>query len=475
MTTQHIITRFIGLAFASLFWISCQVSKDVTLKKDSLPAAYRNVTATQDTTRLAAIPWRTYFQEKELLQLLDQAISRNNVLEIASQNIAAAQLRLKRAKWANVPELNVGINASTNHPSENSFTGMNLNQALGQRHMEDFNLQFGLSWEADIWGKIKQGQRAAMVDYLQSKEVQKAVQTSVISNVANGYYNLLMLDYQVEIAKKNVRLSDSVYQLIDLQFQSAQVSALAVEQALAQRLNAEKLVPILEQNQLIQENALSVLTGSFPTAQERSSQLNDLNVPPELHIGVPADLLALRPDVRQAELALDRANAEVGITKANLYPSLRISAQSGLHAFELSNWFTMPASIFGNVLGGLTQPILHGRKLKTNYEISLIEREKAVIQFRQTVLVAVSEVSDAYVQMAKIAEQQEVLKRRVASLQRAITNAKLLFNSGLASYLEVITAQANLLASELELANNKRELLSAQVALYLALGGGWTA
>lgn len=474
MNNIYISTRLFGLILLSSLWVSCKVSKDIALPKDAIPESYRDVEVSDDHLSGASISWRNYFQEQDLLQLLDTAVLRNNSIQIATKNIERAQLSLKQAKWGNAPELAFSATGSTNWLSQNSFTGLNLNNALSKKRMEDYNLQFGMSWEADIWGKIKQGQQSAVAEMLQSAEVKKAVQTSVIANVANGYYNLLMLDYQLDIAKKNVRLSDSVYQMIYWQFQSAQVSNLAVEQALAQRLNAEKLVPILEQNRLIQENALSVLTGSFPKAQERSSLLNEIVSIPMLQLGVPAEMLALRPDVRQAELALTVANAQVGIQKAEFYPSLRISAQTGLTAFEFSNWFTMPASIFGNVLGGLTQPILSGRKIKTAYEISLIEREKVVIQFRETVLNAVAEVSDSYTRIDKITEQQEILKQRVSSLQRAINNAQLLFQSGMANYLEVITAQANLLESELELASSNRDLLSAQLSLYIALGGGWT-
>lgn len=474
MNNIYISTRLFGLILLSSLWVSCKVSKDIALPKDAIPESYRDVEVSDDHLSGASISWRNYFQEQDLLQLLDTAVLRNNSIQIATKNIERAQLSLKQAKWGNAPELAFSATGSTNWLSQNSFTGLNLNNALSKKRMEDYNLQFGMSWEADIWGKIKQGQQSAVAEMLQSAEVKKAVQTSVIANVANGYYNLLMLDYQLDIAKKNVRLSDSVYQMIYWQFQSAQVSNLAVEQALAQRLNAEKLVPILEQNQLIQENALSVLTGSFPKAQERSSLLNEIASIPMLQLGVPAEMLALRPDVRQAELALTVANAQVGIQKAEFYPSLRISAQTGLTAFEFSNWFTMPASIFGNVLGGLTQPILSGRKIKTAYGISLIEREKVVIQFRETVLNAVAEVSDSYTRIDKITEQQEILKQRVSSLQRAINNAQLLFQSGMANYLEVITAQANLLESELELASSNRDLLSAQLSLYIALGGGWT-
>jgi len=473
MNLKFISTRIIGLAMLHAFLISCQVSKNKSLPQDAFPAQFRTTHTSDEVIHYAEISWRDYFQEKDLLSLLDTAIIRNNSMLLASKNIERARLNLKQAKWGNIPELNASITGNTNRLSENSFTGLNLSNALGKHHMEDFNLQVGLSWEADIWGKISQGKQYAQAEYMQSAEVKKAVQTSLINLVANGYYNLLMLDYQLEIARKNVRLSDSVYQMISLQFQSAQVSALAVEQALAQRLNAEKLIPILEQNQVLQENAIAVLTGKFPKAQERHTVLNEIVSLPIFSTGVPAEMLHHRPDVRQAELALDMANAQVGIQKANFYPSLRISAQTGVNAFELSNWFTLPGSIFGNVLGGLTQPILNGRKIKTNYELSLIEREKVIINFRETVLRAVAEVSDAYVKIDKIADQQEVLKNRVNSLQRAIKNAQMLFQSGMANYLEVITAQANLLESELELANNKRELLSAQLSLYTALGGGW--
>ena len=190
-------------------------------------------------------------------------------------------------------------------------------------------------------------------------------------------------------------------------------------------------------------------------------------------IGVPSALVSKRPDVKSAELALKAANANVGITKADLYPALRITAQGGVNSFETSNWFNIPASLFGTVAGGLTQPLLNNKRLKTQYNIALAEREKAVLAFRQSVLVAVSEVSDALVKVEKLQQQETFLKEKVKTLQQAIKNANLLFKNGLAEYLEVLTAQANLLQSELELADLKRQQLTANTDLYRALGGGW--
>jgi multidrug efflux system outer membrane protein len=177
--------------------------------------------------------------------------------------------------------------------------------------------------------------------------------------------------------------------------------------------------------------------------------------------------------VKSYELALTVANANVGIAKANMYPSLVITASGGLNSFKASNWFNIPASLFGVVGGGLTEPLFKRRQLRTQYELAKVDREKSVIQFRQSVLVAVGEVSDALASIQKLKEQQQIVASRVNILQQAITNANMLFSNGMATYLEVITAQSNVLQSELELASLKRGQLDAVVSLYKSLGGGW--
>ncbi|GGA84170.1 RND transporter [Flavobacterium palustre] len=467
------ITKIVMVAILISTIISCKVSKDIETPKDAFPENFRNASVSKDTTSIGDLEWKNFFAEKDIVQLIDSAVTRNNDLQIATKNIEIAQYRFSQSKWGNVPQANLFVNASINRPSENSFTGMNLNQALGIQHIEDYSAGVSLSWEADIWGKIKSQKKGAFANYLQSEEVKKALQTNIVANVSKGYYNLLMLDAQLEIAKKNVQLNDSTTNIIKLKYDSGQVSSLAVQQSEAQKLTASQLVPLLEQNIAIQENALSVLTGSFPNAKKRSIALSAIELKNNNSIGIPSSLVSRRPDVKSAELALKVANANVGITKADLYPALRITAQGGLNAFETSSWFNIPASLFGTALGGLTQPLLNSKKVRTQYNIAKAEREKAVLAFRQTVLVAVSEVSDALVKVEKLEQQQTFLQQRVKTLQQAIRNANLLFKNGMAEYLEVITAQANLLQSELELANLKREQLAANTELYRSLGGGW--
>ncbi|KIA85739.1 TolC family protein [Flavobacterium sp. AED] len=466
-------TKIVAIVIFITTFLSCKVSKDIEVPKDAFPDNFRSASASGDTTSIANIEWKNFFTEKDIVKLIDSAITKNNDLQIASKNIEIAHYQLTQAKWGNIPEANLFVNVSSNRPSENSFNGINLNQALNEKHIEDYSAGIGLSWEADIWGKIRSQKKGAYAGYLQSEEVKKALQTTIVSNVSKGYYNLLMLDSQLEIAKKNLQLNDSTTNIIKLKYDAGQVSSLAIQQSEAQKLTAAQLIPLLEQNIAIQENALSVLTGSFPSSKERTITLNSIQLKENITTGIPSSLVRQRPDVKNAELSLLKANANVGITKASLYPSLKITASGGLNSFATSNWFNIPASLFGTALGGLTQPLLNSKKIRTQYNIAKAEREKAVLNFRQSVLVAVSEVSDALIKIEKLERQHFFIKERVKTLQQAIKNSNMLFKNGMADYLEVITAQANMLQSELELANIKREQLSANTELYRALGGGW--
>ncbi|MFH7018535.1 TolC family protein [Flavobacterium sp. FlaQc-47] len=470
---KNYITKIVMIAILITTIISCKISKDIETPKDAFPENFRSASVSNDTTSIADLEWKNFYTEKDIIQLINSAVSRNNDLQIAIKNIEIAQYRFTQSKWGNVPQVNLNVTASTSNPSDNSFTGKNLSQALGQNHIDDYSAGASLSWEADIWGKIRNQKKGAYAGYLQSEEVKKALQTNIVANVSKGYYNLLMLDAQLEIAKQNFKLNDSTTTIIKLKYDAGQVTTLAIQQSEAQKLVAAQLIPQLEQNIAIQENALSVLTGSFPNSKTRTIRLSSLEVKNNNAIGIPSSLVARRPDVKSAELALKVANANVGITKADLYPALRITAQGGVNSFETSNWFNIPASLFGTVAGGLTQPLFNNKKVKTQYNIAVVEREKAVLVFRQSVLVAVSEVSDALVKVEKLQQQESFLKERVKTLQQAIKNANLLFKNGMAEYLEVLSAQANLLQSELELANIKREQLSANTELYRALGGGW--
>jgi multidrug efflux system outer membrane protein len=466
--------NIISLAFILLILSACNVSKDIETPKAALPEHFGSTEAASDTTSIADIGWKNFFTDPVLQKLIDSAIARNYDMQIALKNIEASQLLFKQVKWNNVPQVDLNVTASTDRPSNNSITGLSLSQYnIGTNHIEDYSANVAVSWEADIWGKIRNQSKAALAAYLQTVEAKKAIQTNIVSNVSQGYYNLLMLDAQLEIAKKNVALNDSTLRIIRLQYDAGQVTSLAVQQAEAQEQAAAQLVPQFEQNISIQENALRILTGELPGRVERTAILDQMVVPADLSAGLPANLVSRRPDVKSAELALVTANANVGINKAAMYPVLNITASGGINSFKASNWFNIPASLFGMVAGGIAQPLLEHKQLKTQYEVAKVDREKTVLQFRQSVLNAVGEVSDAMVKIEKLKQQQSIAANRVNTLQHATTNASLLFKNGMANYLEVITAQSNVLQGELELASIKSEELSAVAELYRSLGGGW--
>jgi NodT family efflux transporter outer membrane factor (OMF) lipoprotein len=451
---------------------ACKVSQNTQSPDMQLPASY-SATPSTDTVGIAALPWQTFFPDPALQDLIETALARNNDMQIAIKNIEAAKLTLSQAKLGNLPALNLGLNVSSSRPSDNSLNGISLSQFLGATHIEDYTIAAQFSWEADIWGKIRNRKAAALAGYLQTEEAHKLIQTELIAGISAGYYNLLVLDAQLEIARRNFELNDSTLQIIQLQYNAGQVTSLAVQQADAQRLTAMRLIPQFERDIALQENALSILGGKLPANIARSERLDKVRIPSTLSAGVPSLLLRMRPDVRSAELALDRSNAEVGIAKAQMYPSLSITAQGGVNAFKASNWFELPASLFGVFAGGLTQPLFMRKELKTSYKLAVVEREKAVIQFRQQVLVAVGEVSDALVRITKLDVEHQIAIQRAETLHMAGRNASMLFQNGLANYLEVIAAQGSVLQSELELASIKKAQLDAVIDLYRSVGGGW--
>lgn len=470
MKTINKFKKVTGAVLLITLLVSCKVSKDIKTPEMGLPESYREVT-TSDTNTITEIPWKIFFSDPKLNSLIHEALTNNFDMQIAVNNIESSRQTLKQAKWANIPNLGLAATAISNRPSDNSLNGSQLNNSLGANHIEDYTIAASFSWEADIWGKIRSQKATALVGYLFTKEVQKAVQTQLISDLAKGYYNLQLLDEQLDIAEKNFRLNDSTLTIIDLQYQSGQVSSLAVQQAEAQKLTASSLTSYFQQQIVIQENTLSILSGKLPGFIERTKKM--VGFDNSLSAGLPVALLKNRPEVIQAEYNLAKANALVGYTKSSMYPSLTISAQGGLDAIKASNWFITPASLFGVVASGLTQPLFQQRKLRTQYEIAKVEREKAVVRFRQTVTNAVGEVSDALVKRNKINERANILEQKVITLQKVTKNSKMLFENGLANYLEVILAQSNVLQSELELAAIKKSGLDATIDLYRAVGGGW--
>jgi multidrug efflux system outer membrane protein len=464
--------RYLFFSLIVVLLSACTLTKEYQRPELELPKQFGTVSFA-DTSSIADIEWKNFFRNKDLQDLIDKGLKYNYDLLMAIKRIDIAQLQVKQSKALQLPEINFLIGAQVNRPSDNSLNGLSIKNFLGKTYVENYNAAFNISWEADIWGKIRGQKEIALTEYLRTNEAAKAVQTQLVADIAQAYFNLLMLDKQLDIAKKNLVLSDSFLIATRLLKDAGLGNALAVQQAESQKLSTALLVPQLEQNISIQENALQVLTGQLPGSVARDLNLNEIDMEDKITAGLPVAMVSRRPDVRTAELALVIANTQVGIAQANMYPALNISAGTGLESFKASNWFNIPNSLFGLAAGSIAQPIFKRKTLKTQYEVSKLEREQAVMRFRQSVLQATEEVSNALVQADKLKTQQQIATAQVDTLQHAVFNAKLLFKSDMASYLEVITAQASTLQAELNLVVIERQQLDAIVELYRSLGGGW--
>lgn len=460
------------LIATALIFFSCRAGKEYQRPELDLPKQFQT-TSFADTSSIADIEWKKFFTDTLLQRLIQQGLTYNHDLLIAIKRIDIAKQQVKQAKLLQLPTVNLQVTGQVNRPSDNSLNGLSLNSFVGKSYVEDYQAGINLSWEADIWGKIRAQKEVVLTQYLQTTEAAKAVQTQLVSDIAQDYYNLLMLDKQLEISRKNLLLSDSFVVATRLLRDAGTVTTLAVEQAESQKQSTALLIPQLEQDIAIQENALQVLTGQLPGTISRNTSLVDIPVNDDLRTGLPVAMVSRRPDVRTVELALMIANRRVGIAQVNMYPALNITAGGGLESFKASNWFNIPGSLFGIAAGTIAQPVFQHRALKTQYETAKLEREQAVIQFRQSVLKATAEVADALIQTDKLHQQHELATAQVDTLNHAVKNAQLLFKSDLANYLEVITAQTNALQAELNLASVQRNRLNAMVLLYKSLGGGW--
>lgn len=455
----------------TIFLVSCSVGKKYNRTELDLPESFREerVTVTSDTVQL---PWRTFFRDPLLVQLIEKALDKNNSVGVAIKSMQQTELSYKQSRLQLLPNLDFNAGANRTWLSSNSLNGSLSEQFIGTMYMDDYNAGLSLSWEVDIWGKAKMQKEDALAVYFMQRENLVALRTRIISEVAQAYYNLIMLDEQLKVAQRNVVLGDSTLQMIRVQYRSAQVSSVAVEQAAAQQKTAELLIPLAKQNIAIQENALSILCGNYPNLVERAGNL-ETALPEEIFAtGVPATLLSRRPDVRSAEYAVLSANARTGLAKANMYPSFSLTASAGANSFLFNNWFDLPGSLVKNLGLNLSQPVFRRKSLKTAYEIAQLELEKATLDFRQSVLVAVGEVSDALATLNHSEQRLKLVDEKKASLSKATNDVMLLYKSAMANYLEVITAQNNALQNELDAITIKREKLTALTNLYRALGGG---
>ena len=477
---------YILLLFGSVFMLSCKSTVNTYDFQADFPQNYRIIDSLSvtDSANIALVDWEIFFNDPQLNTLIERGLENNFDLQTALKDIEIYRLRHQQSKLEWLPSVDLNVaNANYRFRSENFYSSATAKwyEEKGSEPSENMyfytpqnSTSLQVSWELDIWGKMKHQQKKALLNYLQTEEVQKAIQTSLITEIAEAYYNLILLHSQLEVAETNYNLSENTYNLIELQYQAGEVTALAKQQTMSQMLSAKALIPSLKQQISLQENQLSFLLGGFPESFYLSySRLENYFYTDTLHAGVPLQLVQNRPDVKSAEYDLRAKNEQVGVSQAMQYPSLKIDLAGGVNSMLAENWFNIPGSLFGDLVGGITQPIFNKKRLKTNYETALLERDKAEIALQKQVNKAINEVTEALIMVKTTDEQIDIAIEQVNNSSLAVRQANLLFNSGFATYLEVINAQRDALANELSLNTLRKNKLVARIQLYRALGGGW--
>lgn len=463
---KNLIFRFAVIPVLLVTMQSCFVMKQYKRPEVVNSQYFRTDSLAKDSTTLADVSWRELFKDPILVRHIEKALEQNIDIRIALHQIDIARAYYLQGKQGWLPTVTGNARVNYQELSRNSQFGSFFSGAITQ-----YEVTAGLAWEADVWGKIKSSRLASEATYLQSVAAHQAVKTQLVGTVANLYFQLLTLDEQQRITEQTIATRESALETTRALKDAGTVSEVAVKQTEAQLHTVRALLVDLRRNISLVENTLSILLGEEPHAIERST-LADQQVPDQMQTGYPVQLLRNRPDVIAAEFGLVNALHLTNVAKSNFYPQFTLTATGGLQSLELDELFSVN-SLFANLIGGITQPIFNGRRIRTQYEISQSQKEQAFLRFRQSILNASREVSDALYNFHAAGETIAIKSEEFAAYDTATLYSEELMNSGLASYLEVLTARQNALNSQLDLINARYNRLSGVVTLYRALGGGW--
>ena len=461
--------KYILMVIAAALLSACSITKKyerpTTLSTDKL---YRDE-ASADSTTIADMPWQSVFKDEKLNALIQKGLNNNLNLKNAIENIIQAQASLRQSKLAYYPTLQLDANATHTKQSEaglNFPAGININTLT-----TTYKLGLSTSWEADIWGKLSSSKRAALANYLATDAAKQAVQTQLISDIANNYFMLLAYDKSLKITQETLESRiKNVATIKDLK-EGAIVTGAAVVQSEANQHAAEVLIPDLKQSIRETENALNILLGQAPGPIDRG-ELGTQIIPENIAIGMPSQLLQNRPDVRQAEFNFRVAFESTNLAKTYFYPSLTLTASGGFSNLELKDFFSN--SIFYSIIGGLTQPIFNQGKNKLRLTTAQSQQLQAYNNFQQSLLKAGQEVSNALYAYQMAVEKEDSRQKQIEALEKAVDfTQQLLEYSSATNYTDVLTSEQNLLAAQLSGINDNLQKLQAVVNLYRALGGGW--
>ena len=472
---MKITAKYIVLT-ACLFWFgACKVpAVSSKLANKYTPASY---SSSQDTVNSAHIKWKQYFGEPNLSMLIDTALKNNQELNITLQEIEINKNEVKARKGEYLPYVDVVGGSAIDRAGKYTWNGfseddLKENPEKGPKYIGDFMLGTRVTWELDVWKKLRTAKKAAVLRYLSSVDGKNFMVTNIIAELANSYFELMALDNLLKILQKNIEIQQNALEVIKMQKEAAKVTQLAVNRFEAQLLNTKNLQFEIKQRIIETENTINFLTGKFPTPIIRNSASFTDIVTEIVNIGIPSQLLENRPDVHQAELELEAAKLDVKVAKANFYPSFRITSAIGLQAFNPS-FLIKPQSLFYNLAGDAVAPIINRNAIKAIYYNANAKQIQAVYNYERTILNAHLEVVNQLSRINNFNQSFETKAKEVEILTKSIDISNSLFSAARADYLEVLTTQRESLESRIDLVEIKLKQMEAKVNVYKALGGGW--
>lgn len=419
---------------------------------------------------LADLKWFEVFQDEQLQALVRTALVANYDLRTAVARVDAARANLGITRADQFPNVTAGADVTTQRFSKTgSFPlprGIPLNRTFGEAML---NL---LSFEVDIWGRLRRATEAARADLLAAEENRKAVITTLVSDVATAYFHLLELDGELDIAKRTLAVRQDSLRLINVRERGGVATLLEVRQAEQLVYSATQTIPDTERRIEQMENQIRLLLSHNPGPVTRGRPLTEQEQPPAVPPGLPSSLLERRPDIRAAEQNLIAANAMIGVAKAAYFPRISLTGYLGYQSTQLSNLFTGASGIW-NFVPKVTQPIFTAGRLRSNVRLAEAQQQMALVEYEKTIQTAFREVSDALVQYRKVRDMRTQQELLVTTLQDRSRLAYLRYRGGVDTLLNALDADRDLFSAELSLTQTRRNELLALVQLYKALGGGW--
>lgn len=470
---------FFLLVFASAVCGGCKIS---TRYPDTKPLPQTFGASADSVRSISTIPVREFFNDPYLKDLIEIALRENLDSKIALQRISMAQAGVRLGRGAFLPSINAVVSAGNkrfgdytmdaigNYDTNNS--GHLRDDQIMTEHLPDYYTGLQSSWELDVWGKLRNHKRAAIARLLSSEQGRLWVVTSLVAEVASLYYELLALDNEMVIVNKNIILQERALEVIQVQKTAGRANELGVKQVAAQLLNTKSLQAAIRQKIIEAENYLNVLLAQYPQSIPRGKPIMDQQLPKILGTGVPSQMLMRRPDVRQAELDLIAAKADVRAARAAFFPSFTLTAATGLQSFKLSH-FLESGSLAYSIFGGIMAPLLNKNKIRSDYQLSTAAGMEAFYHYQKVTITSYQEAMNNLSRIENFGKVADYKKEEVEALYDALRASNDLFATSFATYLEVITAQRSVLEAELNLANIRKNQFQAIIGLYRSLGGGW--